>query len=143
MKIDYRAVGGAGGYVKLMDVTTGDTIEAWEPSFSAHAQVEELASNAGQGAGVYTQNLGNIRCDIPVKKMNIVYATRDAAMLAAQSVPAALMNLKVNIRVTEGGTVIWYKGAVTRNLKGSVQGLNVEFNADFVASGTPVTVEPA
>lgn len=138
MKIEYKVVGGS-TWVTLMDVTAGDTIEPWEPSYGTHARVEELASNVAQGASVFTGVLGNIRCDLPLRQMCKTYSTLAACLAASRTIPATFMNAQVHLKVTEGSEVQYFPYAVCSKCKPNVQGASLILDMDLITAMVTAT----
>lgn len=142
MKIEYKISGSGGDYSTLVDESAGGTVEPWEPSYSAKNQIEDLASNVGQGASVFTNNLGNIRCSLSLRKVCVLYPTLDAAMAASRTVPSAFLGQLLNLKVTQGSEIQFFPNCVTNSMKPNVQGANVEYSIELV-SKMVTNIEPA
>lgn len=142
MKIDYRIAGAGGGYTSLMDMTKGDTLEPWAPKYSAKVQVDPLASNANIGGSVKIKPQGNIVNQLALHNMTVTYATPDAALAASRTVPTAMLNNKIVLRVTEGAEVQYFPSAVCSSIIPNLQGKSVTYNMDFVTQMV-TTEEPA
>ena len=132
MRIAYHIVGSTAGYAALMDEALGGVIEPWEPDFTAHQQIEELASNAGQGASVFTNPLGNARVTIPLHNMVVPYATSDLAFAASNDIPLIFLANKIHLQVTQGSQTRYYPNAVFSRCKPSVKGSIIVWQMDCV-----------
>lgn len=136
MKILYNIANSGGGYVTLMDVNLGNTCTRWNPDFTQKPQIEDLASNIGQGASVYTNTLGNIRVALSLE-ININYLDASAALTASRTLATALLNLLINLQVieTNGATTEtqYFPACVFTRAKPDVQGSNITWQFDLTS----------
>jgi len=142
MNISYRAVGATGDYTLFFDDTQGGVLETFSWDGSLKVQQETLCSPPGATGAEFRQPIGNIKGTLPVRKWAMTYSTLDAALAAFQSVPAGLLGTKVNLRATQGATVLYFPNAVATGLKADMQGATVEFDGAFVTD-QPTLTEPA
>lgn len=142
MKIEYRQVGSASGYTTLIDTSNGDTIEPWEPSYRQNLQIDNLAGNTTVGGSVKIKQQGNIECTLSMRNVAVTYVSAQAALAATRTVPTALLNSLVNIKVTQGTEVQYFPSASCGHIRPSLQGCTVVYNIDFV-SKMVTAVEPA
>ena len=132
MVISYKTVGGS-SYTSWIDTSNGDTIEPWEPSYSAKPQIEELAQNFGQGSSVFTYTLGNIKCSLPLKSVCVTYASLDAALAASRTVPTTFLNNYIHLQVTQGTETQYFPYAVCTSFKCNVQGASVVYDVELTS----------
>jgi hypothetical protein len=141
--INYRIANGAGGYILLLDPAQGGTLELWNPKASTHPQIEELASNYGQGASVFTNSLGNIRETISMRGMNIVYTDAAAALTASRTLKQALLNQLVHLQVIESNgqtaETQYFPNCVFSSMEPSVSGKSVTWNMELTGQACTQT----
>lgn len=141
MKIEYAAMGSS-SWATLVDPAAGGTFDRWDPDYDSKPQIEELASNVAQGAGVFTNPLGNVRATINLQNVYVTYATPAAALAASRTVPAAFLYSLIKLRLTEGAEVQYLADVVTTKCKPNVAGIGVTFQFAMTASGTPSASDP-
>lgn len=132
MKIEYRAVGGSGGYTLLMDESAGGTLETFKPRGSIAKQNVALAAMPGQVTSSYKQPLGNVTESIPLK-FNNVYTSRALALAACRTVKLGILTNKTNLKVTEGSEIQFYPNAICATCEPEIQGQSVTFTMAFEA----------
>lgn len=145
MQILYNPVGSAGAYSVLIDTTQGGSIEKWNPRFSCHPQVEELASNVAGNGNVFTNVLGNIKCNFSMQKINTLYTNNAAAMAAAVTIANAFLTQLLNLQIIPDGAGAvpqYYSRCVFSDMTPDVEGASITWTMSFT-SGFPTFIQPS
>ena len=146
MKVSYKLVG-VGGYTTLFDLSAAPVspvkgrpvLREFAPAFTPGIQAEPLAGGPSQ----FREPRSNVACRL-VLSFNIEYVSAQAALASIRQFAdvasaSRLLDVKLHLKVEEGGEVDYYPNAAVSNYAAALMSVSCDHAFDFSSDNVTLT----